>query len=116
MVLFIVDDLPILYAAESDFGGSSPGWDLRFETTTYVLDLEKQGLGDDTVKNGIGRDTTLIGDFVSATLNRRLLPKLDFSVGVFTNIPFGYDTVRTAHLVLGQQTLARFLSAADFVT
>lgn len=86
--------MAILHAAESDSGRSSAGaWELRFESTTYVLDLEKQGLGDDTVANGIGRDTTLIGDFVSATLNRQLLPKLDFSLGVFTNIPFGYDTV-----------------------
>jgi len=58
-----------------------------------VLDLEKQGLGDDTVSNGIGLDTTLIGDFAAATLSRRLLPTLDFAVGIFTNIPFGYDTV-----------------------
>jgi len=50
---------------------SIDAWDLRFETTTYVLDLEKQGLGDDTVANGIGRDTTLIGDSAALTIGFR---------------------------------------------
>ena len=45
------------------------------------------------MSNGIGRDTTLIGDFASLTMDRRLAPQLDLAIGVFTNIPFGYDTV-----------------------
>ncbi|WP_455377945.1 hypothetical protein [Petrachloros mirabilis] len=64
--------------------------DLRFETTTYILNLEKQGLEDNTYTNGIGIDTTLIGDFASATLHHRLLRNLDATLGVFANIPFGY--------------------------
>jgi hypothetical protein len=96
LLLCFLCGVRFIHAAEPDAGhvsSSSDGWKLRFESTTYVLDLEKQGLGDDTVANGIGRDTTLIGDFATATLNRRLLAQLDFSVGLFTNIPFGYDTV-----------------------
>ena len=44
--------------------------DMRFSTTTFLLNLEKQGLEDNTFTNGLGRDTTLIGNRVNATLYR----------------------------------------------
>ena len=78
------------YGADPEQETTSHALDLRFETTTYVLNLEKQGLQDNTFTNGIGIDTTLIGDFASATLHRRLLRNLDATLGVFANIPFGY--------------------------
>ncbi len=65
--------------------------DIRFSTTTFLLNLEKQGLEDNTFTNGLGRDTTLIGNLVNATLYRRLLPTLEAEVGVFANMPFGHD-------------------------
>lgn len=65
--------------------------DMRFSTTTFVLNLEKQGLEDNTFTNGLGRDTTLIGNLVQATLYRRLLPTLEAEIGVFANMPFGHD-------------------------
>jgi hypothetical protein len=57
-----------------------------------MLNLEKQGLEDNTFTNGLGRDTTLIGNLVNASLYRRLLPNLEAEVGVFANMPFGHDT------------------------
>ncbi|MCW5800447.1 MAG: hypothetical protein LZF60_240016 [Nitrospira sp.] len=65
--------------------------DMRFSTTTFVLNLEKQGLEDNTFTNGLGRDTTLIGNLVNASLYRRLLPGLEAELGVFANMPFGHD-------------------------
>ncbi|MBA3754116.1 MAG: hypothetical protein H0X01_08280, partial [Nitrospira sp.] len=65
--------------------------DLRLETTTYVLNLEKQGLEDNTFTNGLGRDTTLIGNFLSVYLRKRLLSAVDLDLGVFANMPFGHD-------------------------
>lgn len=85
--------IPSTYGADSDSPSTDHVLDLRFEITTFVLNLEKQGLEDNTFTNGIGRDTTLIGDFVNATLHRQLAPRLDADLGVFANIPFGYDTV-----------------------
>ena len=49
--------------------------DLRLETTTFMLNLEKQGLEDNTFTNGLGRDTTLIGNLVN--VYKRLLPSLE---------------------------------------
>ena len=93
LLVTFLPGIPRLYAADSMSGPVSHELDLRFETTTYVLDLEKQGLEDNTYRNGIGRDTTLIGDFMSATLHHRLRSNLEATLGVFANIPFGYDTV-----------------------
>ena len=64
---------------------------MRFSTTTFVLNLEKQGLEDNTFTNGLGRDTTLIGNLVNASIYKRLLPTLEAEVGVFANMPFGHD-------------------------
>ena len=66
--------------------------DMRFSTTTFLLNLEKQGLEDNTFTNGLGRDTTLIGNLVNATLYRQLLPGLEAELGLFANMPFGHDT------------------------
>ncbi len=65
---------------------------MRFAVTTFMLNLEKQGLEDNTFTNGLGRDTTLIGSQLNATLYRRLLPGLEAELGVFANMPFGHDT------------------------
>ena len=65
--------------------------DARFSVTTFMLNLEKQGLEDNTFTNGLGRDTTLIGNLVNATLYKRLLPTLEAEAGVFANMPFGHD-------------------------
>ena len=65
--------------------------DMRFSTTTFLLNLEKQGLEDNTFTNGLGRDTTLIGNLINATLYKRLLPSLEAEIGVFANMPFGHD-------------------------
>lgn len=66
--------------------------DLRFETTTFLLNLEKQGLEDNTFTNGLGRDTTLIGNLLNVSLHKRLLASLDLDLGVFANMPFGHET------------------------
>lgn len=66
--------------------------DMRFSTTTFALNLEKQGLEDNTFTNGLGRDTTLIGNLVNASIYKRLLPTLEAELGVFANMPFGHDT------------------------
>jgi hypothetical protein len=66
--------------------------DLRLETTTFLLNLEKQGLEDNTFTNGLGRDTTLIGNLLNVYVRKRLLPTLDLEVGLFANMPFGHDT------------------------
>ncbi|MFO0767150.1 MAG: hypothetical protein U0231_10245 [Nitrospiraceae bacterium] len=66
--------------------------DARFSVSTFMLNLEKQGLEDNTFTNGLGRDTTLIGNLVNATVYRRLLPHLEAELGVFANMPFGHDT------------------------
>jgi hypothetical protein len=66
--------------------------DLRLETTTFLLNLEKQGLEDNTFTNGLGRDTTLIGNLLNVYVRKRLLPTLDLDVGLFANMPFGHDT------------------------
>ena len=66
--------------------------DMRFSTTTFLLNLEKQGLEDNTFTNGLGRDTTLIGNLVNASIYKRLLPNLEAELGVFANMPFGHDT------------------------
>lgn len=57
-----------------------------------MLNLEKQGLEDNTFTNGLGRDTTLIGNLVNASVYRRLLPNLEAEFGLFANMPFGHDT------------------------
>ena len=64
---------------------------MRFSTTTFFLNLEKQGLEDNTFTNGLGRDTTLIGNLVNASIYKRLLPTLEAEIGVFANMPFGHD-------------------------
>lgn len=66
--------------------------DLRLETTTFLLNMEKQGLEDNTFTNGLGRDTTLIGSLLNVYLHKRLFSSLEADLGVFANIPFGYDT------------------------
>ena len=66
--------------------------DLRLETTTFLLNLEKQGLEDNTFTNGLGRDTTLIGNLLHVYARKRLLSSVDLDVGVFANMPFGHDT------------------------
>jgi hypothetical protein len=65
---------------------------LRFSVSTYMLNLEKQGLEDNTFINGLGRDTTLIGNLLNVYLHKRLLSSLDMDLGVFANMPFGHDT------------------------
>ena len=69
------------------------GFDLRFDTTTFLLNLEKQGLEDNTFTNGLGRDTTLIGNLLRVSLHKRLFSSLEADLGIFANMPFGYDTV-----------------------
>ena len=66
--------------------------DLRLETTTYVLNLEKQGLEDNTFTNGLGRDTTLIGNLLNVYVRKRLFASMDLDLGLFANMPFGHDT------------------------
>jgi len=85
--------IPSLHAAGSTSPSTPHALDLRFEVTTFVLNLEKQGLQDNTFTNGLGRDTTLIGDFLNVSLHRQLAPRLEADLGVFLNMPFGYDTV-----------------------
>lgn len=64
---------------------------MRFSVSTFVLNLEKQGLEDNTFTNGLGRDTTLIGNLVNTSIYARLLPTLEAELGVFANMPFGHD-------------------------
>jgi len=85
--------IPSLHAADSTSPSTPHALDLRFEVTTFVLNIEKQGLQDNTFTNGLGRDTTLIGDFLNVSLHRQLAPRLEADLGVFLNMPFGYDTV-----------------------
>jgi hypothetical protein len=66
--------------------------DLRLETTTFLLNLEKNGLEDNTFTNGLGRDTTLIGNLLNAYVRKRLLASVDLDLGLFANMPFGHDT------------------------
>ncbi len=66
--------------------------DLRLETTTFLLNFEKQGLEDNTFTNGLGRDTTLIGNLLNVYLRKRLLSSVELDLGLFANMPFGYDT------------------------
>ena len=66
--------------------------DMRFSVSTFALNLEKQGLEDNTFTNGLGRDTTLIGTLVNASIYKRLLPTLEAELGVFANMPFGHET------------------------
>lgn len=66
--------------------------DLRLETTTFALNLEKQGLEDNTFTNGLGRDTTLIGNLLNVYLRKRLLSSVDLDLGLFANMPLGHDT------------------------
>ena len=66
--------------------------DMRFSVSTFALNLEKQGLEDNTFTNGLGRDTTLIGNLISGSIYKRLLPTLEAELGVFANMPFGHDT------------------------
>lgn len=67
-------------------------FDMRFSATTFALNLEKQGLEDNTFTNGLGRDTTLIGNLINASIYKRLLPSLEAELGLFANMPFGHDT------------------------
>lgn len=66
--------------------------ELRLENTTFLLNLEKQGLEDNTFTNGLGRDTTLIGNLLNVYVRKRFLSSVDLDVGVFANMPFGHDT------------------------
>ncbi|KXK05380.1 MAG: hypothetical protein UZ03_NOB001000878 [Nitrospira sp. OLB3] len=83
-------------AASAEAPPSSPPpehvLDLRLETTTFLLNLEKQGLEDNTFTNGLGRDTTLMGNLVNLYVQKRLLPSLTLDLGLFANMPFGHDT------------------------
>ena len=72
-------------------GSASPDLELRVETTTFLLNLEKQGLEDNTFTNGLGRDTTLIGNLLNVYARQRLLSSVDLDLGVFANMPFGHD-------------------------
>ena len=80
-------------AADNPAASASPARDLelRVETTTFLLNLEKQGLEDNTFTNGLGRDTTLIGNLLNVYLRKRLLSSVDLDLGVFANMPFGHD-------------------------
>ncbi|MBS0170436.1 MAG: hypothetical protein JSR62_08775 [Nitrospira sp.] len=80
-----------LFAGEAAQPADSHLLDARFSVTTFLLNLEKQGLEDNTFTNGLGRDTTLIGNLVNATLYKQLLPSLEAEVGLFANMPFGHD-------------------------
>lgn len=80
-----------LLAEESDRSALPHLVDMRFSTSTFVLNLEKQGLEDNTFTNGLGRDTTLIGNLLNASIYKRLLPTLEAELGVFANMPFGHD-------------------------
>ena len=91
--LLTLSSAPATFA--SDTTSAEPShhvFDMRLSTTTFVLNLEKQGLEDNTFTNGLGRDTTLIGNLVNASIYRRLLPGLEAELGVFANMPFGHDT------------------------
>ncbi|HNI67821.1 MAG TPA: hypothetical protein PKV55_07275, partial [Nitrospira sp.] len=65
--------------------------ELHLDATTFLLNLEKQGLEDNTFTNGLGRDTTLIGNLLNVYARKRLLPSIDLDLGVFANMPFGHD-------------------------
>jgi len=93
LVSLLLVGIPSRHAADSPSFSTGHPLDLRFEVTTFVLNLEKQGLEDNTFTNGIGRDTTLLGDFLNVSLHRQLAPRLNADLRVFINIPFGYDTV-----------------------
>lgn len=82
---------PVL-AEESHLPAPAHPLDMRFSVSTFVLNLEKQGLEDNTFTNGLGRDTTLIGNLINASIYKRLLPTLEAEFGVFANKPFGHDT------------------------
>jgi len=84
--------LGVLQANEVAPPMTDRGLDLRLETTTFMLNLEKQGLEDNTFVNGLGRDTTLMGSLLNVYLHKRLLSSLDLDLGVFANMPFGHDT------------------------
>ncbi|ODT44230.1 MAG: hypothetical protein ABS70_06000 [Nitrospira sp. SCN 59-13] len=72
---------------------SPPGdLELHLDTTTFLLNLEKQGLEDNTFTNGLGRDTTLIANLLNVYARKRLFPSVDLDIGVFANMPFGHDT------------------------
>ena len=92
VVFLLVVDLHSLEAADSTSPSTPHALDLRFETTTFFLNLEKQGLQDNTFTNGLGRDTTLIGSLLNTYLHKRLFSSLELDVGVFANMPFGHDT------------------------
>ncbi len=93
LLLPLTIHVPVAEAAEPGPRSGLQALDLRLEATTFVLDLEKQGLQDNTFTDGLGRDTTLIGDLVNVTVSRRLASSLKTTVGVFANLPFGHDTV-----------------------
>ena len=57
--------------------------DMRFSATTFMFNLERQGLEDNTFTNGLGRDTTLIGSLVNASIYKRLLPTLEVEQGIY---------------------------------
>lgn len=82
----------LIGSVEGADGISPHDFDLRLETTTFLLNLEKQGLEDNTFTNGLGRDTTLIGNLLSVYLRKRFFSSLEADLGVFANMPFGYDT------------------------
>jgi len=90
--------LVFLYALNASADESAPPVsashdpDLRLETTTFVLNMEKQGLEDNTFSNRLGRDTTLIGNLLNVYLRKRLLSSVELDLGLFANMPFGYDT------------------------
>ena len=87
--------LHVITASAADQGPppSAPhALDLRIETTTFLFNLGKQGLQDNTFTNGIGRDTTLIGNLLNVYVRKQLLSSVDLDLGVFLNMPFGHDT------------------------
>ena len=59
---------------------------IRFASGQHIF------IPDNTFQNGIGRDTTLIGNFLTGTLTRRFSSSLETTLGVFAAMPFGHDT------------------------
>lgn len=89
VLAILVLPLPALGAETPDH---SSLLDARLSVSTFILNLEKQGLEDNTFTNGLGRDTTLIGNLINATVYRRLLSNLEAEIGLFANMPFGHET------------------------
>jgi hypothetical protein len=91
-LLALFDTLPASGDSAGDSASAPHALDLHVETTTFLLNLEKQGLEDNTFTNGLGRDTTLMGNLLNVYVRKRLLSSVDLDLGVFANMPYGHDT------------------------